>query len=117
MIEPLTDAELAIGASESPQALEQLKLSYRALRAEINRLTFALHCRRAHPDFEYTTTQTARKSEDDPRVGLDGKGWERNDIVENHAYKEGVVVKEHWRNWERFQFHEDNYWRRRKRSE
>ena len=83
------------------------------LTAEAGRLTFALHQRRAHPDFEYATTQTARKSGDDPRIGLEGDGWEPNDIVENHEYLDGGVVNEHWRNWERYQFHEDNFWRRR----
>jgi hypothetical protein len=86
------------------------------LQTEINRLTFALHRRFAHPDFEYKTTQTARKSGDDPRIGLDGDGWEPNEIVENHQYVNGEVVKEFWRNWERYEFHEDNYWRRRKSS-
>jgi len=84
------------------------------LADEVDRLTFALHRRRAHPDFDYATTQTARKSGDDPCIGLDGEGWEPNDIVENHQYAEGKVISEHWCNWERFQFHEDNYWRRRK---
>jgi hypothetical protein len=86
------------------------------LAAEVDRLTFTLHCRCAHPDFEYETTQTARKSGDDPLIGLPGDGWEPNDIVNNHEYKYGEVVKEHWRNWERYQFHEDNYWRRRKKQ-
>lgn len=83
---------------------------------ELERLTFALHCCRQHPDFEYATTQTARKSGDDPRVGLDGDGWEPNDIVPHHNYKDGEIVEKYWRNWERFQFHEDNYWRRRRTS-
>ena len=86
------------------------------LAAEVDRLTFVLHRCRAHPEFEYELTHTARKSGDDPRIGLDGDGWEPNDIVENHEYADGKVVKEHWCNWERFQFHEDNYWRRRKTS-
>lgn len=87
------------------------------LAAELDRLTFALHRHHAHPDFEYATTQTARKSGDDPRIGLAGDGWEPNDVVENHEYVDGKVVKEYWRNWERFQFHEDNYWRRRRALE
>src|SRR5512135_3267039 len=52
----------------------------RDLADELDRLTFALHQRRAHPDFEYTTTQTARKSGSDPRLGLEGDGWEPNDV-------------------------------------
>ena len=84
------------------------------LSAETERLAFELHRRHAHPDFEYETTQTARKSGNDPRFGLEGDGWEPNDICERHEYKDGVVVKERWCNWERHEFHEDNYWRRRK---
>lgn len=84
------------------------------LVAEMDRLVFALHRRCAHPDFEYATTRTARKSGDDPRIGLAGDGWEPNDIVPCHAYVDGAVVKEHWRNWDRFEFHEDNHWRRRR---
>lgn len=86
------------------------------LEGEVARLTFALHRRRAHPDFEYATTQTARKSGDDPLVGLEGDGWEPNEIVECHRYEDGRVIEEQWCNWERFQFHEDNYYRRRKSS-
>ncbi len=85
------------------------------LGGEVDRLTRALHAHRAHPDFEYETTQTARKSVDDPRAErLVAEGWELNEIVACHEYADGVVVKEHWRNWERFEFHEDSYWRRRK---
>jgi hypothetical protein len=86
------------------------------LAAEVDRLTLTLHCRQAHPDFEYETTQTARKSGDDPWIGLEGDGWEPNDIVPCHVHVDGSVIREHCRNWERFQFHEDNYWRRRKSS-
>lgn len=82
------------------------------LTAEVDRLTFALHCRRAHPDFEYTTTQTGRKSGEDPRLKLEGDGWEPNDIVACHEYDAGTLVNEYWRNWDRFEFHENNYWRR-----
>lgn len=48
MREPLTDAELAFGASESPQALEQLKLSYRELRLAYSaaQATIAAHEKR-----------------------------------------------------------------------
>lgn len=83
------------------------------LATEIDRLAFELHCLEAHPDFEYATTKTARKSGDDPRIGLKGEGWEPNDIVPIYDHAEGVV-EQRWRNWERHEFHEDNYWRRRK---
>jgi|HubBroStandDraft_4_1064222.scaffolds.fasta_scaffold844538_2 hypothetical protein len=84
------------------------------LSAETERLAFELHRRHAHPDFEYATIKTARKSGDDPRLGLEGDGWEPNDVVECHEYKDGAVVKERWRNWEVLVELVPNYWRRRK---
>lgn len=68
---------------------------------EIARLTDALHERRAHPDFEYETTRTARKS--GFSVKPSGDGWEPNEYGgDPHS------------SWERFEFHEEQYWRRRK---
>lgn len=68
---------------------------------EIARLTDALHERRAHPDFEYETTTTARKS--GLSVKPDGDGWEPNQYGgDPHS------------SWERFEYHEEEYWRRRK---
>ena len=86
------------------------------LSAETERLAFELHRRHAHPDFEYATTQTARKMSPTGGSFPQGDGWEPNDVVECHEYEDGVVVKERWCNWERHEFHEDNYWRRRKTS-
>jgi len=97
--------------------------TYAALRQLLNELTQEERWEMSHPmitkykelsEIYALAAQTARKRGDDPRIGLAGDGWEPNDIVPCHAYVEGAVVKEHWRNWERFQFHEDNYWRRRR---
>ena len=80
---------------------------------EIDRLTFALHKRQVHPDFEYKITETARKAGDDGRP--EGDGWERNEIISCHLYENGEVKEEKWRNWIRHAWHEDNYWRRKKK--
>jgi hypothetical protein len=68
-----------------------------------------LHARRAHPDFEYRTTTGPRKQWDEqntPPVDADGNPdptWERN----VDAGRDG---------WERFDYTEESYWRRRKRT-
>jgi hypothetical protein len=71
-----------------------------------------LHRAERHPEFEYTSTDTARKSNTTLRP--EGEGWEPNDRVPWHRYEAGVLISEHWRNWDRFEFHETTYWRRRK---
>ncbi|MFJ7990315.1 hypothetical protein [Streptomyces sp. NPDC096351] len=66
-----------------------------------------LHARRAHPDFEYATTEGPRKQwdyADQPPYGADGwpdRTWEPN----VDAGRDG---------WERFEYTEESYWRRRK---
>lgn len=69
--------------------------------AEVDRLTEALHAREAHPDFEYTQTETGRK---DGEEGYPEHGacWERN------------TAKGDGRGWERWDYTETNYWRRPK---
>ncbi|WP_141576151.1 DUF6221 family protein [Actinomadura sp. WMMA1423] len=65
-----------------------------------------LHARCAHPDYEYETTEGPRKAwdeADEPPDGPDGKpdpSWERN-------------VEEGRDGWERFDYIEESYWRRR----
>lgn len=65
-----------------------------------------LHARCAHPDYEYETTTGGRKTwdeADEPPDGPDGKpdhSWERN-------------VEEGRDGWERFDYTEESYWRRR----
>lgn len=71
------------------------------LEAELRRLTDFLHERGMHPDFEYKTTTGPRKNFDnDPPSG---EGWERNLPMGRDG-------------WERFDYHEEGYWRRLKAS-
>lgn len=71
--------------------------------------TAELHERRRHPDFEYATTEGPRKQWDDvgvPPCEDDGSidpAWERN----TDAGRDG---------WERFDYTEESYWRRRKKA-
>lgn len=66
---------------------------------ELQKLRAHLHARQQHPDFEYETMRGARKGfYDEPP---DGEGWERN-------------LEEGRGGWERFDYHEEGYWRRRK---
>jgi hypothetical protein len=73
-----------------------------------------LHREERHPDYEYRTTENARKQPGGEPP--ENEGWEPNDIIEDHIYRDGVVVEERWRNWTRGDFTETNYWRRKKRS-
>lgn len=66
-----------------------------------------LHDLELHPDYEYATTTTARKSGES--IMPEGDGWEPNDKV-----VAGGLGKPYRRNWERFDFTEDEYWRRKK---
>lgn len=93
-------------------ALEANTFAFKEHQREVDRLSRALHQHFAHPDFEYLTTQTARKN--DPLLGRHDERWEANNIVESHERRAGVVVKECWRNWERHELYEDNYWRRKR---
>lgn len=71
-----------------------------------------LHQHRAHPDFDYATTEgpretwtDANKPPRDPHTGDPGRGWELNTT---RAYPDA---------FERFDHHEESYWRRRKADE
>jgi len=72
--------------------------------------TARLHAERRHPDYEYRTTEGPRKQwdgVDDPPHGDDGEpepDWERN----IDAGRPGM-------GWDRFDYTEEAYWRRRKR--
>jgi hypothetical protein len=71
------------------------------LMQERDALRTLLHSWRAHPDYEYTTTTGPRKAwwgSDDPP---DGDGWVSNDAAGRNG-------------WERFDYHEERYWMRRK---
>ena len=74
--------------------------------------TACLHRAERHPEFEYASTDTARKS--GPALRPEGDGWEPNNRIPWHKYEAGVLVSEHWRNWDRFEFHDTEYWMRRK---
>jgi len=60
-----------------------------------------LHARRAHPAYEYATTEGQRKAWDDADTPPEGEGWERN----TDAGRNG---------WDRFDYTEESYWRRPK---
>lgn len=66
---------------------------------ELERLRAWLHARCLHPDFDYATTDGPRKAFDGHPPA--GEGWERN-------------VEQGDQGWERFTYHEEAYWRRRK---
>lgn len=66
---------------------------------ELVRLRAFLHECGQHPDFEYLTMKGPRKVFDDNPPP--GDGWERN-------------IEEGRDGWERFDYHEEGYWRRRK---
>jgi hypothetical protein len=74
---------------------------------QIKRLTSALHQHRCHPDYEYATTTCGRKA--GPAPIPEGAGWEPN----TYTYEHPVDGPTEWHSeWERFDFHEDHYWRR-----
>jgi hypothetical protein len=82
----------AIEAASAPQQPEFPAV--RDLRADKE-----LHAFRAHPLYEYATTQGPRKAWDHIDEPPEGNGWERN----LDAGRNG---------WERFDYHEESYWRR-----
>lgn len=67
------------------------------------RLESWLHSRSAHPDYEYETTDGPRKDWDDSATPPDGEGWESNG--DNAG------------GWERWCYHEESHWRRRRPRE
>ena len=65
---------------------------------ELRLLRALVHRMQLHPDYEYARTDGPRKaSSDDPP---EGEGWERN-------------VDRGSNGFERFEYHEEHYWRRR----
>jgi hypothetical protein len=69
----------------------------------IARLEDALHAARAHPDFEYCTTECGGKYCTTECGRKEAQGWEEN-----------ITGGEPHSSWERFDYTEDHYWRRRK---
>lgn len=60
-----------------------------------------LHAKLRHPDYEYETTDGPRKAFDEHSPDEDDPMWERN----VHVGRNG---------WDRFAYHEEAYWMRRK---
>lgn len=75
----------------------------------VERYANHLHAERAHPDYEYCTTVTGRKTSENPRDKLVGDGWEPNNSCTYMV--DGEVIDD---SWERFDYHEEYYWRRKK---
>ncbi len=83
-----------------PQLVQSIEVVAVPPSGELDRLTHWLHSRLMHPDFEYKTTDGQRKTWDDADQAPDGEGWERNVDYGDEG-------------WERFDYHEESYWRRR----
>lgn len=62
-----------------------------------------MHSIGSHPDYLYETTEGPRKSWEDVDIPPSGDGWERN-------------VDMGRKGWDRFDYTEESYWRRKKDS-
>lgn len=93
-------------AGETKMALEAAK-EWEAVRAllrsegERQRLEAVLHHWLLHPDYEYQTAKGPRKASYSHLMKPAGESWEPN----VHRGRDG---------WERFDYHEEAYWMRRK---
>lgn len=91
------DAKVA----EMQRAVDRAAEVFRNYAADdyTKRLESELHKRLAHPDYEYVTTKGPRKAwEVEPPEQEAGPAWEQN--TDYHG------------GWERFEYHEEAYWRR-----
>lgn len=68
-----------------------------------------LHERRTHPEWEYLTVETGRKTDED--TSPPDETWEPN-AAPDWVLPDGSVVP--GRNWERFEYTEETYYRRRR---
>ncbi len=68
---------------------------------ELLLLRHYVHDRQCHPEYEYETTTGQRKAFYAENESPVGEGWERN----LDCGRKG---------WERFEHHEESYWRRKK---
>lgn len=95
-----TDVSDGRASNEHPNSVRLAHTPDRCQQVQIRRLTDALHKYHLHPDFEYATTKSPRKC----GGGLkpEGEGWEPN-----------VIGTDQHSAWERFDFHEEEYWRRK----
>lgn len=69
-----------------------------------------LHSRFGHPEWEYTSVEVARKSGADDSPPDDS--WEPNDFIDMGCAPDGTPYPR--RNWERFDYTEETYYRRRR---
>lgn len=69
---------------------------------KLARLEDWLHTRRLHPDYEYDTTTGPRKAWNNASTPPEGEGWVSNTTIADPDA------------WERFEYHEESYWRRLK---
>jgi hypothetical protein len=99
-------ADLAAVVCEAVNAHLEQQERQAAYDLERASLTDAqLHAQSDHPEWEYETTQGQRKAWDYSNEPPEGDGWERN--VDAGHPGEG---------WERFDYHEESYWRRLRRT-
>lgn len=78
-----------------------------------------LHEQRRHPDYEYLTVETGRKTDEDDSPPED-EGWEPNDFVRVLEFPQAPEggwsgeepIEIGRRNWERFDHTEETYYRR-----
>lgn len=83
------------------QFIRELLAYVQGYATELDRLRRALHAKLAHPDYEYCETKAARKlGPDEPYIEEGEEPWEINE-----DYHGG---------FERFEYYEECYWRRRK---
>lgn len=75
-------------------------------KPEQNETDAELHARFAHPDYEYETTEGQRKTWDDADVPPFGKDFEPD-------YTWGRNTDAGRDGWDRFEYTEESYWRRR----
>jgi hypothetical protein len=85
----------------NPEAIDIIDQMFEEIVVVDNRTEAELHRGFAHPDYQYAVTEGQRKRWDDADTPPEGDGWERN--IE--AGRDG---------WERFDFTEESYWRRKR---
>lgn len=86
----------------SREQSEDVTFTGGAIRAEhASVLVSALGLDPTQPEYEYETTTGPRKAWDDPERPPDGDGWE----LDPDRGRPGE-------SWDRFEYHEERYWRR-----
>lgn len=85
----------------NPEAINLIDQMFEEVHLVETRTESELHRDFAHPDYEYRITEGQRKNWDDADTPPKGVGWELN----IDAGRNG---------WERFDFTEESYWRRKR---